>query len=67
MPGSRVDPGGAELELEVGKEPPALEDAVVVATPGGVVEGENMRQAGGHVPTANGNNGEQSQISATST
>jgi hypothetical protein len=46
MPGSRVDPGGAELELEVGREPPALEDAVVVATPGGEVEGVNRRLAG---------------------
>ena len=32
MPGCRVDPGGAELWLEVGRVPPALEDAVVVAT-----------------------------------
>ena len=46
MPGSRVDPGGAELELEVGREPPALEDAVVVATLGGEVEGVSRRLAG---------------------
>ena len=35
MPELRVDPGGAELELEVGKEPSAQVDAVVVATLGG--------------------------------
>jgi len=46
MPGSRGDPGGAELELEVGREPPALEDAVVVATLGGEVEGASRRLAG---------------------
>ena len=46
MPGLRVDPGGAELELEVGKEPSAQEDAVVVATLGGEVEGVNRRLAG---------------------
>jgi hypothetical protein len=41
-----MDPGGAELELEVDREPPALEDAVVVATPGGELEGVNRRLAG---------------------
>ena len=46
MPGFRVDPGGAELELEVGKEPSAQEDAVVVTTLGGEVEGVNKRLAG---------------------
>ena len=46
MPGSRVDPGGAELELEVGREPPAQVDAVVVATLGGEVEGASRRLAG---------------------
>jgi hypothetical protein len=46
MPELRVDPGGAELELEVGKEPSAQEDAVVVTTLGGEVEGVNRRLAG---------------------
>jgi hypothetical protein len=46
MPELRVDIGGAELELEEGKEPSAQEDAVVVATLGGEVEGVNRRLAG---------------------
>ena len=40
-----MDTGGAELGLEVGREPPTLEDTVVVATPGGEVERASRRLA----------------------
>ena len=44
-PGFKVDTGGAELGLEVEREPSAPEDTVVVATPGGEVERASWRLA----------------------